>query len=120
MPNHFFKCSQNSSWNWFFCITLPLALGYTLTALTGLVYLWLLWFLFQESQSRIVMLLPFVYCIFALAYSIFAYFRSGIAIPKSIIVGWHYYVAKFCWKNPIIIILLVFCILAVRQLYQPP
>lgn len=112
--------TQNSSWNWFFCITLPLALGYTLTALTGLVYLWLLWFLFQESQSRIVMLLPFVYCIFALAYSIFAYFRSGIAIPRSIIVGWHYYVAKCCWKYPILIILLVFCIVAVRQLYQPP
>ena len=106
--------TKNSFWNWFFCITLPLALGYTLTTFITLVYLWLLWFLFQESQSRIVMILPFVYCIFALAYSICAYFRSGIAIPKSIIVGWHYSVAKCCWKYPILIILLVFCIVAVR------
>ncbi|NER02229.1 MAG: hypothetical protein F6K17_06100 [Okeania sp. SIO3C4] len=95
-------------------------MGYALTALIGLVYLWLLWFLFQESQGGIVMLLLFVYCAFALPYSIFAYYRSGIAIPRSIIVGWHYFVAKFSWENPIVIILLVFCIVAVSKFYQPP
>lgn len=59
------------------------------------------------------MFLVFVYCIFVLVYLIFVYFRLGIVIFKLIIVGWYYYVVKFCWKNLIIIILLVFCIFVV-------
>ncbi|NEQ34896.1 MAG: hypothetical protein F6K40_00650 [Okeania sp. SIO3I5] len=112
--------TKNSFTNWIFCITFPLVFGYVLTLLISLVYLWVLWFLFQESQSRIAMLLPFVYCVFAFPYSIWAYYKSGIAIPRSILVGWHSFVAKFSRKNPIVIILLVICIVTANKFYKPP
>ncbi len=112
--------ANNSFWNWFFCIAFPFVVGYALSSFVLLIYILLLVFLFEESEGEIVKVLLFLYCTLALPYSIFAYFRSGIAIARSIVVGWQYFVAKFCFKNPIVIILLVFCLVAASKFYQPP
>ena len=102
---------------WQSAIAIPFSIEIVFALIVFILYFWLVFFIFFLVYSNIIFALPFIYIAFALLYAIWAYFRSGIAIPWSLSIGY----IQFTIKNFVIILMIsIVLIVSFKLFYKPP
>lgn len=106
--------------SWLYSVLIPFVIQIILGFILVVGYFIFLSFLYLKAESGIFNLFLFVYALGAFPYSIFMYFRSGVAVPRAISIKYNFDAIKFTIKNPIILLGITILFLTVNRLYKPP